>query len=131
MSTPAYDTALFLGANGYVVGGANDWCVNVAAEPPAPSNTITLYDLSGGTPDTDQLDLLNVRVQMRIKAIDYLAGYAKAEAIRDLLILVAPQVMNGKTYVGIELESDIWSLGRNDQNQYLIVANFVGLKQRT
>jgi hypothetical protein len=92
---------------------------------------MTVFDQSGGAPDTDQLDLLSVRVQVRVKAEDYLQGYDKAVAIRDLMMLVAPRTMNEELYIMWNLESDIWNLGRNDLNQYLIVANYLGLKKRT
>lgn len=131
MSSPAYDVAQFLAANGYTFGGLADWAVGIAAEADLPLNAITLFDLSGGQPDTDELDLLSVRVQVRVKGQDYNAAYAKISAIRDLMILTQPITMNTNLYIGWNMESDIWSLGRNASNQYLIVSNFVGIKQRT
>jgi hypothetical protein len=130
-SSPAYDVAQFLVTQGYTFGGNANWCVGIAAEPDNVKNSITVFDQSGGAPDTDQLDLLSVRVQVRVKAEDYLQGYDKAVAIRDLMMLVAPRTMNEELYIMWNLESDIWNLGRNDLNQYLIVANYLGLKKRT
>lgn len=128
MNSPADDIARLLAATltpGGDIGGNLPFCINFAAEPDAPDDTITIYDTPGGEPDTDELDEYQIAFQVRIRCKVHAAGYAKHEAIRNLLILpVVPIVAASSKFLFITLTSDIGSLGRDDGNRHILVANY-------
>lgn len=126
MATPAHTLAAHLAAASVgTLGGNTAWSIFVAKEPVTPADVITLYDYDGGEPDTDQLDLLQ-RVQVRTRSLDYSAAYAKHETIRDLLILNSPVA----GFVDVQLISGPMAIGYDDNNRYLITANYRAIKQR-
>lgn len=123
MKSPAHDLALFLATAGVgAFGGAAAWCVGVAAEPEAPAEAITLYDTGGGEPDTDQLDAMP-SFQVRVRGPVYATAYSKQEAIRDLLLLPEPITTSESRYL-IQMSGEIASIGRDDSNNFLLVANY-------
>lgn len=132
MPSTAYEVAQYLQANGLgEVGGSGAWSINVSREPVAPEDAITVYDTPGLEPDTDELDLIKPGFQVRVRCVSYLEGFAKQEAIRDLLILPSPLVMGGSRYVSIVLSIDINSIGRDEEDRHLLVASYRTVKERT
>ncbi len=125
MKSPAHDLAVYLSSAPQSVGafgGNAAWCINVAAEPAAPPQAITLYDTAGNEPDTDQLDSMP-RFQVRVRAPIFADAYTKQAAIRDLLLLPEPLTTSESHYL-IQMASDIESIGRDDGNNFLLVANY-------
>lgn len=131
MPSTAYEVAQYLDANG--VGGfasSASWSINVSREPVAPVDAITIYDTPGLEPDTDELDLLKPGFQVRVRCADYLQGFAKQEAIRDLLILPSTLTLSGTRYVSIVMSIDINSIGRDEEDRHLLVASYRTIKER-
>lgn len=123
MKSPADDLARYLATAGVgTFGGASAWCVGVAAEPATPPECVTLYDTPGGEPDTDELDSMP-RFQVRVRGPSFTACYDKQNAIRDLLLLPAAITTSESTYL-IQMSSDIETIGRDDSDNFLLVANY-------
>lgn len=130
MSSPALDFAMHLQGLGLgTFAGSITWSINVGTEPPTPDGTITLYDLAGSEPDTDEMSILRPQFQVRVREPGYAAAYAKAEAIRAALLVPPPIVASGTTYFGVFVSSDLASLGRDDNDRYLIVATYRAMRQ--
>lgn len=124
-NSPAKDTADYLetGAIG-VVGGSADWAIFVSDEPASPANCITIYD-TGGAPLSPDERLWQHQIQVRVRAIAYAAGYDKMSAIRDWLAATNKGVIvGGSHYVGYWVQSDIASIGKDQQNKHILVCNF-------
>ena len=116
MTSPAYTIARYLETEGFGEW-AND--INVSLEPNEPVECITLYDTGGQDPDSDEQDVFNKTIQIRVRTLNYLETYTKLEQIRDLLI--------NQTIVGINgiwMQGDILYIGRDDNDRHLFTTNF-------
>ena len=116
MTSPAYTIARYLETEGFGEW-AND--INVSLEPNEPVECITLYDTGGQDPDSDEQDVFNKTIQIRVRTLNYLQTYTKLEQIRDLLI--------NQTIVGINgiwMQGDILYIGRDDNDRHLFTTNF-------
>ena len=125
MKSPAHDIAVYLSTAPQSIGtfgGSSAWCVGVAAEPATPPECVTLYDTPGGEPDTDELDSMP-RFQVRVRGPVFADCYSKQKAIRDLLLLPEPLTTGESSYL-IQMSSDIETIGRDDSNNFLLVANY-------
>ncbi|MGE0366935.1 MAG: minor capsid protein [Phycisphaerales bacterium] len=129
MST-AYEVAQYLASQSVGTFGGNSlWSIHVAREPSGPDDVITVYDTGGEEPDTDEMDLYRPSFQVRTRSVDYLEGFQKQEAIRSLLILPNSLVMGTHRYVSVNMSSDILPIGSDDNNRYLITANYRCMKE--
>lgn len=136
MTTPAYELARYLEAQGVgTFGGtsAASWSINVGVDADTPDTTIVLNDDSGGEPDTDELDIQDHTVTVRVRsgkdATAYLDAYAKAEEIKGLLIHEAPLVTNTMRFIGIRMLAAIANLGQDDNNRFILSATYQAQRQ--
>jgi hypothetical protein len=122
MNSPAKDIADKLQA--LVIGtfGTN---IFVSEEPKNPNDCVTIYD-TGGSGDAAfaDIELYQPTIQVRVRNKTYPLAYAKQEQIRDALIIPITFTINSAVYLGIWLQSDIISLGRDDNNRYILTANY-------
>lgn len=124
MASPAYDVAELLAAFGFgSFPSDTPWSINVGSEPTIPDQAITIYDTPGIEPDTDELDR-RPSFQVRVRSPGYLDGNAKLSAIYQFLINQGPLITNGRRYAAFIAQSDIGSIGMDDNSRYLFVANF-------
>lgn len=128
MKSPAHDVAIFIAGKSGLgsLGGTTDWRVGVGSEPTSPPNAITLYDTGGPGPDTDQMDEFEVTFQVRVRCTLYSDGYQRHVDIKNLLIYDTPLVMDTSIFSGIEMTTEPQSLGRDDGDRDIIVANYRG-----
>lgn len=125
MGTPAQDIGLHLAGIGLGSIQASDgWSINLATEPAKPDDTITLYDYGGRDALLYGRDLRQPSVQVRVRSREYLAGYAKHTEIVDALHDIIDRDIDGHRYVGIWQIGDIQSIGRDDNNRYVMTANY-------
>lgn len=127
MRSTAHDIALYLEAQGFgTFAGTTSWAINVSREPNSPDDAITVYDTGGGEALPD-ITLYEPTIQVRVRSQSYTDAYAKAEAIRDLLILPTTRTLGASSdtfYIGIWLQSDILSIGRDDNDRHLLTTNY-------
>src|SRR5699024_1742290 len=129
MKSPAHALALWLESKGVGTFGADTgWCISAAAEPVAPDTTVTLYDTPGREPllygKGDGKRYNQPAIQVRVRGADYPAAYSKAQQVRDLLNTIMNETIDGQLFVGAWLNSDIMSLGRDDNNRHRLTANY-------
>jgi hypothetical protein len=134
MRSPAHDIALHIAGAGLgTFGGASGWAISVGTEPASPETTITVYDTGGEGPDTDQLDIERQTIQVRVRSAKesgaYQAAYDKQRAIRAVLINLSGVVMDGSRYLGIVMTSEILTIGRDDNDRFLMTANYRVIRQ--
>jgi hypothetical protein len=131
--TPAIELAQYLADNGVGArGGDAQWGIHVSREPAAPNDVITLYDTGGDPPPAISDELRSRSIQVRVRAVDYAAGMAKQQEIFDLLAqpaiegTVNPIERNIGThrYIGIWLTGEVTAIGRDDNDRFLITANY-------
>jgi hypothetical protein len=101
------------------------WSIRISKEPTSPDSTITVYDTGGFEPSAKWLlDFPTVQVRVRGDKLDYVAAYAKIQAVKDALLGLPRQTVNGTVYVGVWQEGDIFSLGYDDTDRPLLISNF-------
>ena len=133
MTTPAVELAQYLADNGVGARGGNaQWGIHVSREPAQPDDVITLYDTGGDPPPAISANLRSRAIQVRVRAVDYLAGVAKQEEIYNLLAQPAIEEtptplqrdIGIHTYIGVWLTGEITSIGRDENDRFLITANY-------
>ena len=125
MKSPAHDTALFLAAlaDFGTFGGASGWPVYVGREPLSPVDVVTVYD-TGGLPDVLVDDVSEPSIQVRVRAADYVQGYAKAQAARRALQAATGVTIEGGQVVQWIGQGNILYIGRDDQDRCLFTDNY-------
>lgn len=124
MNSPARDIVDYIVAQSLgTLGAASGWGVYLAKEPTAPNTTITVYDTGGFNPDIETGGY-RPTVQVRVRAHDYVTAYAKAAAIQAALLAPKGFTQGGTHYVGVWQEGDITTLGYDENDRILLVANY-------
>jgi hypothetical protein len=126
MKSPAEDIKdLLVSAGIGTFGASSGWSLNVSRTPAAPDTCVTVYDSGGRDPHPAQLlDHPSIMVQVRGAKNGYAAGYAKAQEVKDALIGIADQTVNGTRYTGIWMKGDINPMGYDESNRPLFTLNF-------
>lgn len=138
MSSPAREIADYLAALGITgdFGGDADWSVHVSREPANPPNVVTIYDTGGADPEVFTLE--RPGIQVRVRSQDYEAAWEQHRAIRQALLLPEAEasgqplerVMGAGRYVQIAPVADILSIGRDDNDRHILVANYLATRQQ-
>lgn len=120
MISPAYDLALFL--QGLPEFGPT---IYVSREPATPDDVTTIYDTGGPASGTIDIDLRSPTIQIRVRGRDYNDAYARQEAIYKALGVdrTSFETANAR-YIGCWLTSEIISIGRDDNDRFLLTANY-------
>jgi hypothetical protein len=137
--TPALELARFLADNNLGPwGGATDFSVHVSREPASPDNVTTLYDTAGLAPlVVDGGDIRAPGVQVRVRCTDYEKGWKVQEDIRRLFLQPnaaeagdpLERTIGAHRYLTITPVADILSIGRDDNDRHLLVANYQLIRQ--
>lgn len=101
------------------------WSIHIAKEPAKPNTTITIT-ATGGLPANPAylLDYPNVQVRVRGDVSSYQSAEAKAREVKDALLGVPSQDLNGDRWVSITQLTDIVSLGFDENDRPLFSVNF-------
>lgn len=113
--------------NGVGTFGANSgWSINVSLEPASPDTAITLYDNGGAAPHPNfTLDELDVQVRVRGDGFGYQAGYDKVQEVRQTLLGIPAQTVNGTDYRGIIMRGDINFIEYDESDRPIWTMNFI------
>lgn len=123
--TPAKDIADMLVSSGVGVFAAESgWSINVSREPVSPDTAITIYDTGGGPDVNVDINMRQPTIQVRVRGYDYPEAYAKHEEIRSALCIPTFRDQGDHRYVGVWMQSDILSIGRDDNDRHLLTANY-------
>lgn len=124
MSSPAHDIALELQGQGFGTFGADSgWSIAVSQEPSEPPTAITLYDTDSPS-EYEDLGFTQARFQVRVRGPSYVDAYAKQQTIRGWLVTATNFDRSDYRYMGIDLLGQINSIGRDDDNRYILTANY-------
>lgn len=119
---PSFDIATFLDAQGVGVVGTD---IFVGREPSEPDFVTTIFDTPGPPPNPKFLrDEPQVQCRVRGAVNDYDGAWVQAQLIKDTLLGVQPQIINGTDYVLFVQTTDIFSLGYDENNRVMIVSNW-------
>lgn len=99
-----------------------------AVMPDGPDAVVCVYDSGGSAPEqTMGLDPWSIdqpSLQAIVRAPDYAAARAKAEAVRVALASVLGQDLSGIHFLRIEPSGGLLPVGTDPQDRWLISANF-------
>lgn len=124
MSSPAHDIALELQDQGIGTFGADSgWCISASQEPSEPATAVTIYDTDSPS-EYEDLGFTQSRLQVRVRGPSYVGAYSKQEAIRNWLVTATNFNRSGYLYMGIDMLGQINSIGRDENNRYLLTANY-------
>ena len=126
MNAPSIDIKDLLEAGGHgTFGASSGWAISVGVEPDEPDTSITIYD-SPGEPANPKFLLDHPRFEVRVRAEpnDYLAGYSKAQDVKDALLGLPPQVLGGTQYDGIWSVVDVFYLGPDKKHRPVFVSSW-------
>ncbi len=130
-NSPATDIATYLTSSGVGIGilGTDMF---VGFEPDKPDLAITVTDTGGIAPNGRFLrDEPTVQCRVRGAPGDYQTAYDLAQQIRDALLGLSPQVLNGTNYVLFLAIGDTQSIGRDENNRPLVVNNWQLVREMT
>lgn len=125
MNPASQDIQGILAAAGLgLVAGTN---LFLGQEPAAPANVVTIYDTPGDAPmltmdRTERYDL--PAIQIRVRNISYLAGYALIGDIKDELHGLAHQAQGGAVYELVRCDQDPFLLDYDETGRPRFVCNF-------
>ena len=117
MNSPALDIANFL------EGVPVETLIYVNEEPAIPNDCVTIYDTGGSDPMVVD-DVYSPTIQVRVRNLDSQAAYAKQYQIRDILVAAKNQIINAVDYVAMWQQGDIISIGRDENNRYILTSNY-------
>ena len=122
MTSPAQRIATHLQTAAFgTIGADSGTTIAVSGEPATPDEAITVYDTGGTSPDTYDEDVYFKNIQIRLRTNNYNTGYTTMESIRNNLL--ASPVITAINY--IRMEGDILSIGRDDNDRFLLTSNYV------
>jgi hypothetical protein len=132
LNSAAVDISGHLAANGigsFAGNPSHVWSINVAREPVEPANCVTVYDTGGQGPDTDELDIHQPTIQIRVRSKVYIEGYEKQRVIQSVLHSIRQTTIGLTNYLSCVAETDITYIGASDNDFYLFTANYRILRQ--
>ena len=132
MSAPAKDMRDILVAAGVgQSGGEAAWGIFYPNEPSVPHECVTIRDTGGQSPEylLDGTTHANPSVQIRVRARDYDAGFAKCKEIEAALGGRAPETANGTPYAGFWQTGSTNHIGADAQERPIFTLNFRLVRQ--
>lgn len=117
MNSPALDIANFLELESV------ELLIFVNEEPASPNDCVTVYDTGGADPMVVD-DVYSPTIQVRVRNLDSQLAYAKQYQIRDILVAVSNQIINAIDYVAMWQQGDIISIGRDENNRFILTSNY-------
>lgn len=101
------------------------WRIAVSEEPAEPNNTITVYDTGGNPPIQTDVNLREPTIQVRVRGGHYPTAIEMQNKIHGFLSVDnVGHITSGMRIVGVWLQSDIMSIGRDDNNRHITTANY-------
>lgn len=121
MASPANEIATYLdGLSGAPasLAATTGWALCIAMEADEPETVVTIYDTGGE--GQEQEGEFRPTIQVRTRAHDYDAAYAKQIEIRDILIAAG----DIPTITAVWLQSQPQAIGTDDGDRFLLTANY-------
>jgi len=103
----------------------SDWSINVSKRPDKPDRCITLYDSGGRPPNPAWLvDYPTVQAIIRGSENDYTELTDKVLEVKDALLGLDSQTINGNIWVSVSMLSEAAFLGYDENRRPSFSLNF-------
>lgn len=97
----------------------------VSEMPSAPDNCVCVYDTGGFEPDSNfTYERPTVQIMVRGAKGAYFSAHEQAQEIRDVLTATINHTINGARYIAIWCQSDVLSLGFDNNHRPMLSVNF-------
>jgi len=104
---------------------ANAWNIWIGREPKLPDMAVVIARSGGTAPDPKWLlDYPAYQVRVRGPKGNYASALAKAEDVKDVLLGITSQDINGHRLVSITMPSDITFVGFDENERPHFTLNF-------
>ena len=116
---------LLVAASVGVFNASSGWTIHIGREVTSPDTCITIAR-TGGLPSNPAylLDYPNIQVRVRGSASGYQTAETKACEVKDALLGLPSQDLNGDRWVSITQLADIVHIGFDDSSRPLFTVNF-------
>ena len=106
-------------------GAASGWSIDIAKFPETPDSVVALMPRSGLAPNPAWLlDFPGIQILVRGDRGGYIVAQAKAQAIKDALLGLPSQTIDGDRWVSITMDGDIGFLHFDENNRPIFSLNF-------
>ena len=101
------------------------WQIEIGTMPDTPSQVIMISDTPGAPPNPKWLlDFPRCQTLIRGEANDYLSTFREGKAVKDILLGVQSQDINGDRLVSITIAGDQAFIGRDESMRPMFSINF-------
>ncbi len=101
------------------------WRIEIGAMPDKPDKIIMISDTGGQDPNPKWLlDFPTLQVMTRGAVGTYLDTFREAKAVKDLLLGIDAQVLNGDRWDGITQNGDLFFIGQDKNDRPIFSVNF-------
>ena len=105
--------------------GSSGWAVEIGTMPDEPNRVIMISDTIGAPPNPKWLlDFPRAQVLVRGNTSGYLDTFREAKAVKDILLGVQSQDINGDRLVSIVISGDAAFIGRDESMRPMFSINF-------
>lgn len=116
---------LLVAASVGTFGAASGWGIYIGKSPDLPDTCVTIYAAGGASPNPKWLlDFPSVQIIIRGSEDGYVAARAKAQVIKDTLLGLPSQDLNGDRWVGVWQVGDITPMGFDQKQRPLFSLNY-------
>lgn len=106
-------------------GGTGDWAIFIGTSVHTPDRQINIFDTGGQAPNPRWLiDYPSVQVTVRAKVGEYQEAYDKAVLIKNALLGLPSQDINGDRWVHVNMLGDINYIGKDENERPKFTLNF-------
>lgn len=116
---------LLVSAGVGVFAADTGWGIYISKQPDAPNSVITLFNTSGRPPNPKWLlDYPSLNARVRGDKGDYVGAEVKAREVKDVLLGLDSQDINGDRWVSVTMPGDLAFIGYDENERPLISLNF-------
>ena len=102
-----------------------DWQIHAGPLPKTPDRVIAIRRTPGAPSNPKWLlDFPSLQIRVRGRSEDYLDAEAKIQAVKDALLGLPSQTVNGDRWTSVTSIGDIIEMGRDEKGRFEFVMNF-------
>ncbi len=116
---------LLVNAGVAVFASPTGWSLSVSKQTEIPHELVTVYDSGGSAPNPRWLvDFPSVQVRVRGAPNAYQSARSKCDEVKNALLGLDSQDINGDRWISIAMGSDITFIGYDDRDRPNFTLNF-------
>lgn len=114
------------------IDAASGWSIRAIREQASPDTHVTCYNTGGLQPNPKYLlDFPSAMVRVRGAPHGYTAARAKAQVVKDTLLGLESQDIDGDRWVSVRMIGDLNELGFDDNDRPMFTLNFTLILEPT